>query len=132
MSLFRSSHPIRRDDADYVGAVKATMIGIIISQRREKKAEGGWLKRFFGGSGSLGGKGAVGRVEKLATCVAPTASSSGGWVLFARSVSVGSAIRRWCGNSRSHGVFLSERRKSRAFWLSLCGRGEGDDERHHH
>ena len=37
---------IRRDDADYVGAVKATMIGII-SERREKKEEGGWLKRFF-------------------------------------------------------------------------------------
>ena len=37
---------IRRDDADYVGAVKATMVGIA-NERREKKEEGGWLKRFF-------------------------------------------------------------------------------------
>ena len=36
----------RRDDADYVGAVKATMVGIA-NERREKKEEGGWLKRFF-------------------------------------------------------------------------------------
>ncbi len=37
---------IRRDDADYVGAVKATMIDIA-TDRREKKEEGGWLRRFF-------------------------------------------------------------------------------------
>ena len=37
---------IRRDDADYVGAVKEKMVGIA-NERREKKEEGGWLKRFF-------------------------------------------------------------------------------------
>ena len=39
---------IRRDDADYVGAVKATMVNII-SERREKKEDGGWLRKFFRG-----------------------------------------------------------------------------------
>lgn len=34
---------IQKDDADYVAAVKANMIGIV----EKKKKEGGWLKRFF-------------------------------------------------------------------------------------
>ncbi len=34
---------IKRDDADYVAAVKASMQAII----REKEKKGGWLKRFF-------------------------------------------------------------------------------------
>ncbi|MBN8442159.1 MAG: bacteriohemerythrin [Thauera sp.] len=37
---------IKRDDADYVGAVKTSMIGII-AEKREKKEEGGWFSRFF-------------------------------------------------------------------------------------
>jgi hemerythrin len=36
---------IKRDDADYVSAVKANMIGII--EEKEKKKEVGWFKRFF-------------------------------------------------------------------------------------
>lgn len=36
---------IKRDDADYVSAVKANMVGIIAE--KEKKKEGGWFKRFF-------------------------------------------------------------------------------------
>lgn len=37
---------IRRDDADYVGAVKTNMIGII-AEKREKQ-DTGWFRRFFG------------------------------------------------------------------------------------
>lgn len=36
---------IRRDDADYVAAVKANMVGIIAE--KEKKKDRGWLSRFF-------------------------------------------------------------------------------------
>ena len=36
---------IKRDDADYVAAVKANMIGII--SEKEKKKDDGWFKRFF-------------------------------------------------------------------------------------
>ena len=36
---------IRRDDADYVGAVKANMIGIIAEKRA--KQDTGWFRRFF-------------------------------------------------------------------------------------
>lgn len=36
---------IKRDDADYVGAVKATMIDIVAEH--EKKESRGWLSRFF-------------------------------------------------------------------------------------
>ncbi len=36
---------IKRDDADYVSAVKANMIGIIAE--KEKKQNAGWFKRFF-------------------------------------------------------------------------------------
>ena len=36
---------IKRDDADYVAAVKASMIGII--SEKEKKKDDGWFKRFF-------------------------------------------------------------------------------------
>lgn len=36
---------IKRDDADYVGAVKATMIDIVTEH--EKKEKAGWLSRFF-------------------------------------------------------------------------------------
>lgn len=36
---------IKRDDADYVSAVKANMIGIIAE--KEKKHEVGWFRRFF-------------------------------------------------------------------------------------
>lgn len=36
---------IRRDDADYVAAVKANMIGIIAE--KEKKKDRGWFGRFF-------------------------------------------------------------------------------------
>jgi hemerythrin len=38
---------IKRDDADYVGAVKANMIGVI-KEKEEKKETGGWFRRFFG------------------------------------------------------------------------------------
>ncbi len=34
---------IKKDDADYVAAVKDSMVGIV----QKKKKEGGWLKRFF-------------------------------------------------------------------------------------
>ena len=36
---------IKRDEADYVAAVKANMIGII--SEKEKKKDDGWFKRFF-------------------------------------------------------------------------------------
>lgn len=36
---------IKRDDADYVSAVKANMIGIIAE--KEKKQEVSWFRRFF-------------------------------------------------------------------------------------
>lgn len=36
---------IKRDDADYVSAVKANMVGIIAE--KEKKKDVGWFKRFF-------------------------------------------------------------------------------------
>ncbi|TAH43452.1 MAG: bacteriohemerythrin [Betaproteobacteria bacterium] len=36
---------IKRDDADYVGAVKANMIGIIADKR--EKQDTGWFRRFF-------------------------------------------------------------------------------------
>ncbi|TCJ12774.1 bacteriohemerythrin [Parasulfuritortus cantonensis] len=36
---------IKRDDADYVAAVKANMVGII--QEKEAKKDEGWFKRFF-------------------------------------------------------------------------------------
>ncbi|MDD2408648.1 MAG: bacteriohemerythrin [Tepidiphilus sp.] len=36
---------IKRDDADYVAAVKANMLGII--SEKEKKEDVGWFKRFF-------------------------------------------------------------------------------------
>ncbi|CAH1746463.1 MULTISPECIES: bacteriohemerythrin [Thauera] len=36
---------IKRDDSDYVGAVKANMIGII-AEKRERQ-DGGWFRRFF-------------------------------------------------------------------------------------
>ena len=36
---------IKRDDADYVAAVKANMSGII--SEKEKKKDDGWFKRFF-------------------------------------------------------------------------------------
>jgi hemerythrin len=36
---------IKRDDADYVSAVKASMIGIIAE--KQVKQETGWFKRFF-------------------------------------------------------------------------------------
>lgn len=36
---------IKRDDADYVGTVKANMIGII-AEKREKQ-DTGWFRRFF-------------------------------------------------------------------------------------
>jgi hemerythrin len=36
---------IKRDDADYVAAVKANMIGII--SEKEKKKDIGWFRRFF-------------------------------------------------------------------------------------
>src|SRR5450830_249972 len=36
---------IKRDDADYVDAVKANMIGIISD--KEKNKDDGWFKRFF-------------------------------------------------------------------------------------
>jgi hemerythrin len=35
---------IKKDDADYVAAVKDNMIGLV----EEKKKQGGWLSRFFG------------------------------------------------------------------------------------
>ena len=72
LALPSSSKHIRRDAAGYVGAVKAKMVGII-SECREKKEEGGCLMRFFRRQGCLGDNGAVGRVEGLATCVAPAA-----------------------------------------------------------
>lgn len=36
---------IKRDDADYVAAVKANMIGIIAEKRQRK--DSGWFSRFF-------------------------------------------------------------------------------------
>jgi hemerythrin len=36
---------IRRDDADYVSAVRANMIGII--SEKEKNKDEGWFRRFF-------------------------------------------------------------------------------------
>ncbi len=36
---------IKRDDADYVAAVKDNMLGII--SEKEKKGDVGWFKRFF-------------------------------------------------------------------------------------
>jgi len=36
---------IRRDDADYVAAVRANMIGII--SEKEKNKDEGWFRRFF-------------------------------------------------------------------------------------
>jgi hemerythrin len=42
---------IKRDDADYVSAVKANMIGIIAE--KEKKKEVGWFKRFFRSSAPM-------------------------------------------------------------------------------
>lgn len=36
---------IRRDDADYVSAVRANMIGIIAE--KEKSKDEGWFRRFF-------------------------------------------------------------------------------------
>src|SRR5690606_6900444 len=36
---------IRRDDADYVAAVRANMIGVIAE--KEKSSGGSWIKRFF-------------------------------------------------------------------------------------
>ncbi len=36
---------IRRDDADYVGAVKANMVGIV--NERKKNNDVGWFTRFF-------------------------------------------------------------------------------------
>jgi len=36
---------IRRDDADYVSAVKTNMIGVVAEETR--KHGGGWLRRFF-------------------------------------------------------------------------------------
>lgn len=36
---------IRRDDADYVSAVKANMVGLIAE--KERKQDRGWLSRFF-------------------------------------------------------------------------------------
>ena len=36
---------IKRDDADYVGAVRANMIGIIADKQRSK--DDGWFSRFF-------------------------------------------------------------------------------------
>jgi hemerythrin len=38
---------IKRDDADYVTAVKATMIDIVADH--ERKQDRGWFSRFFGG-----------------------------------------------------------------------------------
>lgn len=38
-------HHIKRDDMAYVSEVKAHILGIIAE--REKKKDGGWLKRFF-------------------------------------------------------------------------------------
>lgn len=38
---------IKRDDADYVGAVKANMQGVV-KQKEEKQETVGWLRRFFG------------------------------------------------------------------------------------
>jgi len=39
---------IKRDDADYVGAVKANMISFI-KDKEEKQETKGWFSRFFGG-----------------------------------------------------------------------------------
>jgi hemerythrin len=36
---------IKRDDADYVAAVKSNMVGIIAE--KEKKQGTGWFSRFF-------------------------------------------------------------------------------------
>jgi hemerythrin len=36
---------IRRDDADYVGAVRANMLGIIAEKERNR--DDGWFRRFF-------------------------------------------------------------------------------------
>lgn len=36
---------IRRDDADYVAAVKANMIDVVA--QKERREGGGWLRRFF-------------------------------------------------------------------------------------
>ncbi len=44
LSLWLINH-IKRDDADYVVAVKANMIGII--SEKKKKKDDGWFKRFF-------------------------------------------------------------------------------------
>lgn len=38
---------IKRDDADYVGAVKANMQGVI-KEKEEKQETVGWFRRFFG------------------------------------------------------------------------------------
>lgn len=38
---------IKRDDADYVGAVKANMQGVI-KEKEEKQETAGWFRRFFG------------------------------------------------------------------------------------
>jgi hemerythrin len=38
---------IKRDDADYVAAVKGTMIDIVADH--ERKQDRGWFSRFFGG-----------------------------------------------------------------------------------
>ncbi|MFN4065049.1 bacteriohemerythrin [Parazoarcus communis] len=37
---------IKRDDADYVAAVKSNMVGII-AEKEKKKETGGWFRRFF-------------------------------------------------------------------------------------
>ena len=42
---------IKRDDADYVSAVKANMIGILAE--KEKKKDVGWFKRFFRSSAPM-------------------------------------------------------------------------------
>lgn len=44
LSTWLISH-IKRDDADYVGAVKATMIELVTEH--EKKQDRGWFSRFF-------------------------------------------------------------------------------------
>jgi hemerythrin len=38
---------IKRDDADYVGAVKANMIGIV-EEKPKEKPDFGWFRRLFG------------------------------------------------------------------------------------
>jgi hemerythrin len=39
---------IKRDDADYVGAVKANMVGVVAEQKNPKP-DFGWFRRLFGG-----------------------------------------------------------------------------------